>query len=65
MITEVHKNQYMEDGYFVVDDLLPPAMFAEVEAACRRVMAGRQATSYSASDRAFIARMFTRLSLTR
>jgi hypothetical protein len=39
MITEVHKNQYMEDGYFVVDDLLPPAMFAEVEAACRRVKA--------------------------
>ena len=37
----------------------------DCEAACRRVMAGRQATSYSASDRAFIARMFTRLSLTR
>ncbi|MDA0839442.1 MAG: phytanoyl-CoA dioxygenase family protein [Planctomycetota bacterium] len=37
MITAEHLDQYRQEGYFIVDDLIPKEMFEELYAACRRV----------------------------
>ncbi len=37
MITEEHKKRYQTEGYFVVDGMVPVAMFEELRAACWRV----------------------------
>ena len=37
MITEEHRKQYQTEGYFVVDGMVPVAMFEELRAACWRV----------------------------
>ena len=37
MITEEHLNQFREEGYFIVDDLISTEMFEKLYAADRRV----------------------------
>jgi hypothetical protein len=39
MVTEEQKEQYETEGYFIVDDLVPPDMFDSLLEAARRVKA--------------------------